>query len=98
VRYELLFQDSFKQTAVRLIEGVRAILRGPASDPWPMPERIRQPLKTGFRLVGIVMAASVVSFTVVSFIPLSLDSKAILFCILGFAIYLPLAVFTSTSK
>jgi hypothetical protein len=63
-----------------------------------MPERIRQPLRTGFRLVGIVIAASIVSFTVVSFIPLSLESKAILFCILGFAIYFPLAVFTSTSK
>ena len=80
-----------------LIEQLRSIIKGPASDRWPMPERLRRSLRSGFRLIGFLTIASVVSFAIVLAVPLSLESKAVLFSALGFTIYALLVVFAGAT-
>jgi hypothetical protein len=77
---------------------VKERLHDPAEDRWPMPEGLRRPLRTVFRLTGLVVVAAIISLAVVALLPMPLKYKPILFSILGCAIYALLVVRTGTTK
>lgn len=83
---------------MRLRDRLRGVVHNPADDRWPTPEPLRQSLRIVFQLVGLVIIASIISLAAVFFVPLALKYKAILFCALGFAIYVVFVVRTSKSR
>jgi hypothetical protein len=83
---------------MQLKETLRGVVHNPASERWPMPEHLRQSLRTVFRLIGLVLIASVISLASVFFLPLPLKYKAVLFSALGFAIYFVFVVRTFKSS